>query len=47
MAEVDGVSARTRNQWVGTVCGSALLLALAALMIILTAVGSQLLQHGI
>jgi hypothetical protein len=47
MAEVEGVSARTRNHWVATVRGSALLLALAAVMFILTAVGSLVLQHTV
>jgi hypothetical protein len=41
------MSARTRSQWVATVRGSVLLVALAALMIILTAVGSLVLQHGV
>jgi hypothetical protein len=41
------MSARTRTQWVATMRGSALLLALAALMIILTAAGSLVLQHGV
>jgi hypothetical protein len=41
------MSARTRSQWVATVRGSVLLLALAALMIILTAAGSLVLQHGV
>jgi hypothetical protein len=40
LAEVEGVSATTRHRWVATLRGGALLIALAAVMIVLTAAAS-------
>jgi hypothetical protein len=46
-AEVDGMSTTTtRNHWMATLRSSALLLALAALMILLTGLGAIVLQHA-
>jgi hypothetical protein len=45
--EVEGVSATTtRKRWLATLRGSALLLALAALMVTLTGLGAVVLQHA-
>jgi hypothetical protein len=40
LAEVEGVSATTRHRWVATLRGGALLVALATVMIVLTAAAS-------
>ncbi|MDB5113527.1 MAG: hypothetical protein JWL78_597 [Chloroflexi bacterium] len=47
MAEVEGMSATTtRKRWLATLRGSALLLALAALMVLLTGLGAVVLQRA-
>jgi hypothetical protein len=46
-AEVEGMSATTtRKRWLATLRGSALLLALAALMVLLTGLGAVVLQRA-
>jgi hypothetical protein len=45
--EVEGVSATTtRKRWLATLRGSAVLLALAAVMVTLTGLGAVVLQHA-
>jgi hypothetical protein len=46
-AEVDGMSATTtRKRWLATLRSSAVLLALAALMVLLTGLGAVVLQRA-